>query len=158
MSASRYRIPDEPTATGSQRVIVDPMWPLLACMFAGFGLAAVWFVVNGMALGSPTRARELAWAAAGFVLAISAVALLIAIDGAPWFPDVAGPYALIGVTCVKLAVCYRLYTFQSTPFELWRHFGGKPAAGVFGLIILVYVGKNLWRSLPKDHLLALALG
>ncbi len=75
-----YHIPDEPRPAGLAHMTVNPFWPLLCVMFVGAGFSWAWFVLNGIAMGSPTRRREL-WIAIGGLLG-NAV-LLIGVSWAP---------------------------------------------------------------------------
>ena len=73
MAVKPYRIEDEPQPGAMAQVAVDPLWPLLGLMFVGAWFSWPWFVVNGFAVGSPTRWRELAWVIGGFVVSAAII-------------------------------------------------------------------------------------
>jgi len=110
---------------------VNPFWPLVAGMLAGFWLALPWFAVNGVAMGSATRRRELAWVVGG--MAVSAAlggALVWAVD-AGLVPVAGFPYLLVGLVAWRLGVAYALFSLQQPSFELHQHFGGGARNGAF---------------------------
>lgn len=151
-----YRIGDEPLPGPLQRLAVNPLWPLLTVMFGGSGLSWAWFVLNGHALGSPTRRHELALAAVGLTGSVLLVALLGRLAGS----DVVSPadlrYALVGVTVWKLAITYRLYLLQIRCFGLYVHFGGKVGNGAILMLVAVLLNGALSAKLPP--FLRLVLG
>jgi hypothetical protein len=124
-----YRIADEPTGSRFASLTVNPFWPLLAAMLAGAWLALPWYAVNGLAMGSATRRRELWWVGAG--LAVSAAlggALFWAVDGGR-IPLGSFRYLLVGLVAWRLTVAYALYSLQQSSFELHRYFGGSSRNG-----------------------------
>lgn len=150
-----YRIEDEPLPSGVAHLAVHPLWPLLGVMLGGAWLAWPWFVLNGFALGSPTRRRELAWAAAGFAgTALLLVVLGVAIDrgllaGLPL------RYALVSIALCKLAVSYRLYMLQGRCFEIFIHFGGTVRSGLAVVALSWFVERRLFGDLPDFWILLL---
>jgi hypothetical protein len=150
MSATEgYRILDEPRPGRLAQLAVDPMWPLFGFMFGGAAFAWAWFVVNGLALGSPTQRREGALVAAG-VAGVFALGLgLFWLIGAGHLPQGGVAYALLAVTVWKLGVSYWLYTLQSRSFDLYEYYGGAVRNGV----VFVFVGVFAQRSLLElsDH-------
>jgi hypothetical protein len=133
-SAVRYRIPDEPSPSKQEALIVDPLWPLFAQMLVGTWFALPWFLVNGISMGSPTRRREWLLIAASLSgSAVSAISLVYAFDSGR-LRGVDPRYGLVLITILKLACAYGLYFMQQRPFELWRHFGGKPKNGLLLVI------------------------
>ncbi|HXV78085.1 MAG TPA: hypothetical protein VD788_17375 [Candidatus Polarisedimenticolaceae bacterium] len=142
MSAT-YRIPDEPRPSTLSRFAVQPFWPLLAVMFGGSWLSWPWFVFNGFAIGSPTRKKELALAAAGFagnvVLALG-VGIVVVRD---LLPGTVGPYlALLGVVW-RLGVSYLLFNLQSRTFGLYVYYGGVVQNGTIFLVAGYLLGRTL---------------
>jgi len=131
--AEGYRILDEPAPSGLGHLIVNPMWPLLAIMFAGVWLSLPWFVLNAFALGSPTRRKELVVAVLGPVgllalsFVVTAIALLLKL------PKGAIPYLLVMLTLWKLGVAYWLFDMQQKSFALHQYFGGKVRNGMLVL-------------------------
>lgn len=133
-TAVRYRIPDEPTPSKQEALIVDPLWPLFAQMLVGTWFALPWFFVNGMAMGSPTRAREWLLIATSLLGSMTlAISLVYAVD-AGWLRGVDPRYGLLAITALKISCAYGLYFMQGRSFELWRHFGGNPKNGLLLVI------------------------
>lgn len=142
-----YRIVDEPRATGLASIAVNPMWPLFAHMFGGAPLAWAWFVLNGFALGSPTRRRELLLALGGIagvlVLALAFGALVTGgylQAGKIW-------WMLLVVTLWKLLISYWLYTIQSRTFELYAYFGGPVRSGFLGIVAVLLLKSAMTQFL-----------
>jgi len=125
-----YRILDEPAPSGLGHLIVHPMWPLLAVMFAGVWLALPWFVLNAFALGSPTRYKELGVAALGPLGLLALWFGLAVVDNASLLPKVALPYLMLLLTLWKLAVAYWLFDMQKQSFALHEYFGGRVRNGM----------------------------
>ena len=157
MSAAVYRLPDEPMPSGLAKYAVDPMWPLLAVMFAGQGLGYAWFIVNGIALGSPRRMRE--WSL--IVLAMGgAVVLLIALSWARrqgLLPGVALQYAFLSIVALKLTCAYVLYLRQHATFEIWSHYGGVARNGLPVAIVLGLASAKLFGALHLPRIAEVAL-
>lgn len=133
--ATRYRLPDEPRPGALANLVVHPMWPLLAVMFAGPWLAWPWFVLNAWALGSPTRVRETLYAVGGFLgsaaLVAGVVVAAVTIDRG----DGVVPYLMIGVTVWKLGVSYALSELQGRGFEIYTWYGGVARNGFFVAVL-----------------------
>src|SRR5262245_5445757 len=87
-----YQIADEPAPSTFAKYAVNPLFPMLAMMFAGVWFAWPWFAFNSFAIGSPTRRAELAWLVAGlFVPAGVGIGLLMARQ-AGWLPGFSPAY------------------------------------------------------------------
>ena len=143
-----YRIEDEPLPSGLSHLAVHPLWPLLAVMLGGAWLAWPWFAVNGFALGSPTRRRELAWVVGGFAgtFVIVAALGLARLGGLP--EGLPFELSLVSIAVWKLLVSYRLYTLQGRCFELYTYFGGAVRSGL-PLVALGWFGERaLFPALP----------
>ena len=123
---------------------VNPFWPLLCVMFVGAGMSWTWFVLNGIAMGSPTRKRELGIAIGGLLgnvvllLGVSGTYENLGVDG-----ELALPYLLLVAVVWKLGVSYVLYTLQAGSFGIYEYYEGTVQNGWFGLI-LTYIA---WRML-----------
>ena len=135
-----YQIADEPVETSLRSYVVRPSMPLLAIMFAGAWLAWPWFAFNAIAMGSPTRRKEIALCAAAFagtaVLGASVIALLDARllpAGAPL------RLAVLGVVTFKLAISYHISAVQSRTFHVYEYYGGpvRNAGRILGAAFLV---------------------
>ncbi len=143
MAAAGYHIEDEPLPGPWQRLAVQPFWPLLAMMLAGSWLGLPWFVVNGFAVGSPTRWREAAMAAAGFAGSVALVVLLFVLAGTGVVSSTAVPYAAVGITVWKLVVGYLLFLWQRRSIHLFEHFGGTLANGLPVALVGALLGRRL---------------
>lgn len=141
-----YRIPDEPSPGGLSTVAVQPFWPLLGVMFGGVWFSWPWFALNGFAVGSPTRGRELALAAGGFAgnAAISLGIIALAHSGVLKGSGLS--YAVVALTVWKLVVSYVLYTLQNRSFYLYEHFGGAVRNGLPAVVMAGWVGRRVVLS------------
>jgi hypothetical protein len=124
-----YRIIDEPTGSRLSQYAVKPFWPLLSLMFCGGLVAWPWFVLNGHALQSATRRRELAWAVAG-LLGTSAIVgagiWLFVWLGIP--PRYVRYLMLVGIAW-KLTAAYMIQASQERSADLHEYFGGTLRQG-----------------------------
>ncbi len=157
MAFARYRIPDEPRPTGLIRYAVDPLWPLMALMLAGNGIALLWFAFNMRALGSPAVLRE-----SGYIIASLAgcVLAVLAIGGAADYGYLQGSavkYAALALPAIKLSLGYALYLSQSRSAEIVIHYGGVLRNGAVGLLVCFLVGRTLFAEVELPGLLAAAL-
>lgn len=138
-----YRIDDEPAPGRLQQIAVRPLWPLLGVMLGGAWLAWPWFVVNGVAVGSPTLRREIAWVVGGFVGTAGLIASIFYLLNTGRLPEAGFAYALISVVVWKLLVSYRLYMLQARTFELYRYFGGTVKNGLMVAVAALFVEPRL---------------
>lgn len=133
-----YRILDEPRPGPLSTVAVNPFWPLLGVMLGGAWLSWPWFAVNGFAVGSPTRGRELGVALLGFAGGAVIVLTILQLAGSGVLEGGAVRYAVIALTVWQLAVSYALYALQVRSFHLYEHFGGTVRSGL-GVVLLAFV-------------------
>lgn len=156
MSAT-YRIQDEPRPGALGHLVVNPMFPLLAFMMAGAWLGVPWFILNGFAMGSASRRKELVLA----VLVVPGTLLLFALLGVLLSTDVLTkaslPYALVGITVWKLAVGYVLYNLQQRGFALHEYYGGVVRNGALVLVASIFLGSRLLMGLTGGNTLLLVL-
>ena len=153
--AGNYRILDEPQPGGLSSIAVSPVWPLFAYMFGGAWFAWMWFAINGFAIGSPTRFRELSFACIGFLGVIAIAVLLGCMKAAELLPQEMIVYGLLVVTLWKLGICYWLYALQNRSFTLYQYFGGTVRSGIAVVIVGYLLGpaviklstNGLWRLL-----------
>jgi len=144
MKAARYAIPDEPRPSRLEHLVVDPMWPFFGLMLGGLWLALPWYVINGIALGSPTRRREwlaLATAAGGSLLLLELIGQAIQVG---WIAGVQVNLALLSLVLLKLGMGFAVYSLQQRSFQLWTHFGGVPRNGILLAIAGIFVESYLF--------------
>lgn len=137
MRASGYRIADEPRPSTLAHLTVNPFWPFLAVMFGGLWLSWPWFVLNGFAMGSPTRRRELGIAVAGLATVGLALLFVLYLLGREALPRAAFPYVRLSLTLVKLGFTYWLHLTQARTFEIYEFYGGIVRQG-FPVILGAY--------------------
>jgi hypothetical protein len=149
LARSSYRIADEPVASKLSRLVVNPVFPLLGGMLGGFGVGVVWFVVNGVGMGSATLRRELWVAFMGLALAVLGTGVLFMLyDARPQPSGTVLKLAALGLTLVKLVVLYVLQLTQSRSFALHQHFGGHVANGILPVIGALILRTQLFEVLP----------
>lgn len=122
---STYRLDDEPRPGPLAQMAVSPFWPLLAMMLAGTWLGLPWFAFNSVAVGSPTRTRELLLVAVGFVGSLVLAMMLLHLWQGGYLASQASiQYALLVLLIWKLAIGYALFVQQSATIELYQYYGG----------------------------------
>lgn len=150
MSAkSTYVLYDEPTPGPLEKMVVDPLWPFFAIMFAGPWLSWTWFILNAFAVGSPTRVRETIYAVAA---ALGCVGLVLFLT---WFAQYSSTahlmsYYAIFILVWKISFTYKLYMLQSRTFEIYTYFGGERKNGIFIIIIAIFLEGRLIAPLFVD--------
>jgi hypothetical protein len=122
---STYRIADEPEPSGLGQWVVRPSAPLIASMVAGAWLAWPWFAFNALALGSPTRRREIAICGIAFAGTVAlALALLYLHDHGVIVGETAIRISLLAIATWKLATAYAVHTLQSRTFHVYEYYRG----------------------------------
>jgi hypothetical protein len=147
MARDGYALPDDPRP-GRTLPVVHPMFPLLAMMLGGAGVAWVWFAFNAFAMGSPKRKRDLAAVIGAFVGTLVALVGVIVVADALALPDGSLPYLVLVVTVWKLGVSYALFNAQAAPFALYQWYGGQVRNGVLGLVGLAFLARSFEDELP----------
>lgn len=149
-----YHIVDEPAPTTLEQVIVNPVWPLLASMFAGAWLAYPWFVLNAFALGGRRRFADLSIAIGGFL--VSALCLFAcAVLADRELLGNALPYTLLLPVAVRLVSFYWLFMRQEQVFGLYTYFGGKTRNAMLVVVAAAFLRSRLLGEAPPflQHLL-----
>ena len=154
--AGTYELIDEPKPGALSRIAVKPFWPLLGIMLGGAWLSWPWFVLNGFAVGSPTRRRELVWAIAGLVGTFLLLFGLGILQERKILEGLALRFAVIGIVVFKLYVTYMLYTLQSRSFALYEYFGGQTINGFPVVLAGMFLGPPLIKQLPPILILILS--
>jgi hypothetical protein len=143
-----YRIVDEPAPTALEQVIVNPVWPFLASMFAGAWLAYPWFVLNAFALGGRRRFLDLAIALGG--LAASALSLFAyaILRDRMLLDESTLPYTLLLPVAVRLVSFYWLFMRQEQVFVLYTYFGGKTRNAMLVVVAASFLRSKLLGGAP----------
>lgn len=139
MSRARYQIADEPTPSALSRLVVDPFWPVLACMMVGGLPGLAWLALNGYALGSPTRVRESVICLAGVLGALLVVGLVGATRDAGMIGPAAVKYWVLLALISKLGFGYMACFLQQRSLELHEYYGGKKANGLVPLLLAAFL-------------------
>lgn len=137
-----YQIVDEPRPSPFAHIAVRPLWPLFAVMFVSPAFSWIWFLVNGFAVGSPTRLRETLLAAAGFVGSLAFLLFVSGLHLAEVIGEGVVPYLLDLRLLWQLGVSYMLYVWQSRTFGIYEYYGGVVRNGM-PFLIVAYL---LWRQ------------
>lgn len=148
MSAGAYRIADEPTPGGLSHLAVNPLWPFVSVMFGGIWLSWSWFLLNGIAVGSPTRKREWLWVGAGLAGSVLLIfGLLTLVDNKVIAKEYI-KYAFLLVVVWKLGVSYVLFSLQSHSIELYEYYGGRLRNGAYVIVAAYFVSPGIMEGLP----------
>ncbi|HEY0194071.1 MAG TPA: hypothetical protein VGC42_23295 [Kofleriaceae bacterium] len=149
-----YQIADQPTESSLRAYVVRPSMPLLAAMLAGAWLAWPWFAFNAIAMGSPTRKRELGLCAAAFAITGALALILIALVRREIIPVEGMPlrFALLAIVTFKLGISYYLATIQGRTFAIYEYYGGpiRDANRVLGagrilrFVVINLIDHPLW--------------
>src|SRR5262249_48050424 len=124
-----YQIADEPIETSLGAYVVRPSAPLLAIMAGGAWLSWPWFAFNAIAMGSPTRRKEIALCVAAFVGTGALAAIVVALAQAGVIPPGAPErLALLAVTAFKLTMTYYIAAVQERTFHVYEYYGGTVRA------------------------------
>ncbi len=150
-----YRIADEPRPSTLSHLAVNPVWPLFGVMFGGAALSWTWFLVNGAAIGSPTRRQESSLAIGGMAGSLILILAIFTLAGQEILGELGVRYSLVALTVWKLAVSYWLFTLQGRSFHLYEHFGGTVRNGALIVIVGFFLSTRLYQSLPGFWILLL---
>ena len=136
-----YAIADEPVETNLRHYVVDPSAPLLAAMLCGAWLALPWFAFNAIAMGSPTRRKEITLCIVAFV----GTAVFAVIALALWNRDIIESrttmrFVLLGIVTWKLTMAYVINIVQTRTFHVYEYYGGAVRSSTYIL------GAGFWLS------------
>jgi hypothetical protein len=121
-----YAIPDEPRPTGLGHLVVRPSAPLFASMVAGAWMAWPWFVLNAIAMGSPTRRKEIAICLAAFAGTVMlAVAFVLLHERGVIVGRTRIRLALLAISSWKLVTAYWIHNLQSRTFHVYEYYRGE---------------------------------
>lgn len=145
-----YHIADEPTETQLSGYVVRPSAPLLAAMVAGAWLSWPWFAFNAIAMGSPTKRREIAACGAAFLGTAVLAAILIAlvrgdiIESRMWIR-----LGLLAIVTFKLAMTYYIASVQNRTFHVYQYYGGTVRMATF-VLSLGYLLRSAILGMSDD--------
>lgn len=153
--ADRYRIVDEPQPGSLTQLAVAPFWPLLALMLGGAWLAWPWFAVNGLAVGSATRRREIGLVIGALVVSVVIAATVYLLDEgtSEWVIQL----FVLALQIVKLGFGYALFNMQARSFGLFEYFGGTRRNGMFVVLAGAFLRAKLLGAISDHTLLLLVL-
>ena len=121
-----YTIADEPHETSLGAYVVNPSAPLLASMMCGAWMTWPWFAFNAIAMGSPTKKKEIALVIAAFFGTAVLAMIVIALARSGWLPaGIPTRLAVLGIATFKLAMTYYISTVQERTFHVYQYYGGS---------------------------------
>jgi hypothetical protein len=146
----KYRLPDEPSVGPLGQAVVEPTWPLLASMIGGAWIGWPWFVFNAHAVGSPSRWRQTALVAFGF-LGACALLLGIALLANAGVLEGRTPQrlALLGLVAFKLTVSYVVFAMQWRSVQLFEYYRGVVRNGIVVVVAAWFLEPHVMRALPS---------
>jgi hypothetical protein len=148
-----YMIADEPIETSRRHLVVDPSGPLLAEMLCGSWLSLPWFAFNAIAMGSPTRRKEIALCALAVVVTIALGAGVLALREIGVIESrTVLRFAILGIVTWKLAMAYAIHTLQARTFHVYEYYGGPVRSATYVLstgfllrdVVIGLVDDPLW--------------
>ena len=132
-----YEIADEPNPSGELgNLVFEPNAPLLASMLCGAWLAWPWFIVNSIAMGSPTMHREIRACLLGLGVTVAlAFGVYGLVDAGVIESKLTLQIALLGVTAYKLGMAYFVSTIQARTFHVYEYYGGTVQKAIYVLVV-----------------------
>jgi hypothetical protein len=147
-----YQIADEPHETSLGAYVVRPGVPLMAAMVAGSWLSWPWFAFNAIAMGSPTKKKEIALVIAAFVGTAVLGAIVIALVRGGILPDgIPARLAILAIATFKLGMTYYISTVQERTFHVYQYYGGS-VRNAAAVVSLGYYLRTLVIGLSDDPL------
>jgi len=139
-----YVIADEPHETSWKHLVVSPTGPLVAEIVVGSWLSLPWFAVNALALGSPTRRKELALCVVQLIVtALLGSLLLWASDRGLIESRTLLQLALLVIVTWKVFVAHSISQLQQRVYQVYELYGGTARATTFviagGIVLRPYV-------------------
>jgi len=147
-----YQIADQPVDSSLRDYVVRPGVPLFSIMLCGAWMAWPWFAFNAIAMGSPTRRKEVGLCVLAFVGTGALGALLLALVDAGWLPKGAPlRLALLAVTAFKLAITYHIAIIQERTFHVYEYYGG-PVRNAGRIVSAGWLARGLVLGLSDNPL------
>lgn len=147
-----YAIADEPIESSRRHLVVDPSAPLLAEMVCGSWMSLPWFAFNAIAMGSPTRRKEIALCV--LTLAVTTVlgATVLALREIGVIESrTVLRFAILGIVTWKLAMAYAIHTLQARTFHVYEYYGG-PVRSASAVISTGWLLRDVVLGLSDDPL------
>lgn len=129
-----YFIADEPVETSWRHLVVAPSGPLLAEMLCGSWLSLPWFAFNAVAMGSPTKRREIGLCVlAVAVTAVLGYTVLALREHGVIESTTVLRFAFLGIVTWKLTIAYVIHTLQSRTFHVYEYYGGPVRSASYAI-------------------------
>lgn len=129
-----YAIADEPHDTAWKQLVVSPIGPMLAEIVCGSWLSLPWFVVNALALGSPTKRKEIALCVLQLIVTIGLGSLLIWADDHDLIESrTLLQLSVLSIITWKVGIAYTITRIQSRTYEVFELDGGPARSTTFVL-------------------------
>ena len=124
-----YHIADEPHETSLSAYVVRPTVPLMAIMLAGAWMSWPWFAFNAIAMGSPTKKKEVGLCAAAFVVTgVLAATLIALVEGDVITSRLYIRLGILAIVTFKLTITYYISIVQNRTFHVYQYYGGAVRA------------------------------
>ncbi len=139
-----YAIADEPHDTAWKHLVVSPSGPLLAEIVVGSWLSLPWFAVNAIAMGSPTKRKEIALCIGQLlVTALLGTLLLWADDHDLIESRTLLQLAILVIVTWKIFIAHTITKIQSRAYQVYELYGGPARTTTFiiagGILLRPYV-------------------
>jgi hypothetical protein len=153
-----YQIADQPIDSALRDYVVRPSLPLFAMMLCGAWLAWPWFAFNAIAIGSPTRRREVALCAAAFAATLVLALIVLALFRAGVIPNgLPLRLAMLAITAFKLTISYHIAGIQERTFHVYAYYGG-PVREARRLVSAGWVVRGLVLGLIDHPVWVIVIG
>lgn len=143
-----YRIIDEPRGSAWRAWVVKPFWPWIALMLGGVWVGVPWFIFNSIAMGSPSRTREVVAAAALPLVLGGSIFGMVLLADVLGMPRVTFKYFVLPGILFKMVIGYLLFMWQSRAFELHHHFGNPARNGAIIAVAAFFLRERVLAALP----------
>jgi hypothetical protein len=138
---------------------VSPSGPLLAAMLCGAWMTWPWFAFNAIAIGSPTRKKEITWAAIGAAGTVALAGLISALLAGGYLESrTAIRLVVLGVVTWKLSISYYVSHIQSRTFEVYRYYGGIVRPARYAIAVGYFLRNLLIGSTDDPFWIIILLG
>ncbi len=160
-----YAIADEPHDTAWKQLVVTPTGPMLAEIVCGSWLSLPWFVVNAIALGSPTRRKEIALCVLQLIVTIGLGSLLIWADDRDLIESrTLLQLSILVIVTWKVGIAYAITRIQTRAYQVYELYGGPARATTFvlatGIVVRPFIqglfDDPLWWIIVMGNALGIA--